>query len=77
MGSDVGQIFPTANIYRDHSILYGLVCEKELSHMGKTGNLNLVCKKWSEINSEHFGLLYGLSIGVSILHILSLRWTQV
>ena len=35
MGSDVGQIFPTASLHRDHSILYALVCEKELSHMGK------------------------------------------
>ena len=34
MGSDVGQIFPTASLYRDHSILYALVCEKELSHKG-------------------------------------------
>ena len=32
MGSDVGQIFPTASLCRDHSILYALVCEKELSH---------------------------------------------
>ena len=28
MGSDVGQIFPTASLNRDHSILYALVCEK-------------------------------------------------
>ena len=32
MGSDVGQIFPTASLHRDHSILYALVCEKEISH---------------------------------------------
>ena len=31
MGKDVGQIFPTASIHRNHSILYGLVCEKKLS----------------------------------------------
>ena len=31
MGSDAGQIFPTASLHRDHSILYGLVCEKEKS----------------------------------------------
>ena len=31
MGSDVGQIFPTASLHRDHSILYALVCEKEIS----------------------------------------------
>ena len=36
MGSDVGQIFPTASLHRDHSILYALVCEKELSHIGNT-----------------------------------------
>ena len=35
MGRDVGQIFPTASLHRDHSISYALVCEKELSHMGK------------------------------------------
>ena len=31
MGGDVGQIFPTKNLHRDHSILYELenVCEKE------------------------------------------------
>ena len=34
MGSDVGQIFPTASLHRDHSISYALVCEKEISHMG-------------------------------------------
>ena len=32
MGSDVGQIFPTASLHRDHSISYALVCEKILSH---------------------------------------------
>ena len=32
MGSDVGQIFPTASFHRDHSILYALVYEKEISH---------------------------------------------
>ena len=32
MGSDVGQIFPTASLHWDHSILYALVCEKEISH---------------------------------------------
>ena len=30
MGSDVGQIFPTASLHRDHSILYALVCEKKI-----------------------------------------------
>ena len=45
MGSDVGQIFPTASLHRDHSISYALVCEKELSHMGKSnGNPDLVCE---------------------------------
>ena len=32
MGRDVGQIFPTARLHRDHSILYAFVCEKEISH---------------------------------------------
>ena len=46
MGSDVGQIFPTASYHRDHSISYSLVCEKEISHMGKNnGNPDLVCEK--------------------------------
>ena len=45
MGSDVGQIFPTASLHRDHSISYALVCEKELSQMGKNnGNPDLVCE---------------------------------
>ena len=46
MGSDVGQIFLTASLHRDHSMLYALVCEKELSNMGKNnGNPALVCEK--------------------------------
>ena len=46
MGSDVGQIFPLASLHRDHSILYALVCEKEISLMGKNnGNPALVCEK--------------------------------
>ena len=46
MGSTVGQIFPTASFHRDHSISYALVCEKEISHMGKNnGNLDLVSEK--------------------------------
>ena len=46
MGSDVGQIFPTASLHRDHSILYALVCQKELSQMDKnSGNSDQVCKK--------------------------------
>ena len=45
MGSNVGQIFLTASLPRDHSISYALVCEKKLSHMGKNnGNPDLVCK---------------------------------
>ena len=32
MGSDVGQIFLTASLHRDHLISYALVCEKEFSH---------------------------------------------
>ena len=46
MGSDVGQIFPTASLHRDHSISYALVCEKEISHMGKyNGNLIWCARK--------------------------------
>ena len=29
MGGDVGQIFPTASLHRDHSISFALVSEKE------------------------------------------------
>ena len=32
MGSDVGQIFPTASLHRDHSISYALVFEKNRIH---------------------------------------------
>ena len=46
MGSDVGQIFPTASLHRDHSILYALLCEKEFSHMGKNSG-NPVCARIS------------------------------
>ena len=47
MGSDVGQIFPTASLHRDHSISYALVCEKEIAHMGKHNryNTDLMCGK--------------------------------
>ena len=46
MASDVGQIFPTASQHRGHSILFTLVCENELSHMGKNSvNPDLVCEK--------------------------------
>ena len=31
MGSDVGQIFPTASLHSEHLILYALVCEKRKS----------------------------------------------
>ena len=42
----MGLFFPTARLHRDHSILYALVCEKDLSHMDKNSrNRNLVCKK--------------------------------
>ena len=44
MGSDVGQIFPTTSLHRDHSILYALVCEKELSHMGKPTEIPILCE---------------------------------
>ena len=54
MGSNVGQIFPTASLHRDHSILYALVCEKELSHMGKNnGNPDLECENVSCSGIQH------------------------
>ena len=44
MGSDLGQIFPTASLHRDHSISYALVCEKDFSDSELTlGSLDLVC----------------------------------
>ena len=44
MGSEVGQIFPTASLHRDHSISYALVCEKDFSDSELTlGSLDLVC----------------------------------
>ena len=45
MGSDVGQIFPTASLLRDHSILYALVCEKEISNMGKNHGIPIWCAR--------------------------------
>ena len=51
MGSDVGQIFPIASLHRDHSISYALVCEKEISRMGKNnGSPDLVCEKTTFLN---------------------------
>ena len=44
MGSDVGQIFPTASLHKDHSISCALVCEKELSHM-KTMEILIWCAR--------------------------------
>ena len=44
MGSDVGQIFPTASLHRDHSISHALVCEKEFSYM--RGQPILHGQKW-------------------------------
>ena len=43
MGSDVGQIFPTASLHRDHSILFALVCEKFLSHIPTHTRLSDPC----------------------------------
>ena len=45
MGNDVGQIFPTASLHRDHSILYALVCEKELSQMGNATEIPIWCAR--------------------------------
>ena len=59
MGSDVGQIFPTASLHRDHSISYALVCEKEISHMGKNnGHPDLVCENFLSHPHTHEGFLY-------------------
>ena len=58
MGSDVGQIFLTASLHRDHSISYALVCEKELSHMVKTTEIPIWCAR-SECSSP-MSLLNGV-----------------
>ena len=53
MGSDVGQIFQTASLHRDHSILYALVCEKEISNMGtckNNGNPDLLCENYPSLS---------------------------
>ena len=52
MGSDVGQIFPTASLHRDHSIMYALVCEKEISHMGKTTGFPIWCARKNYLRIE-------------------------
>ena len=49
IGSDFGQIFPTVSLHRDHSILYALVCEKELSQMGKTVVILILCVRMVSI----------------------------
>ena len=52
MGDDVGQIFPTASLHKDHSIWCALVFEKEYSHMGiNSVNLDKVCKKMGFLTS--------------------------
>ena len=55
LGSDMGQILPTANIHRDHSILYALVYETEFSHIGKnSGYTDLLCKNMLQgLYSKH------------------------
>ena len=61
MGSDVGQIFPTARLQRGHWILYALVCEKELSHMGKTTAIPIWCVRKQEHNPNQTTSLFFLS----------------
>ena len=54
MGSYVGQIFPTASLHRDHSILYALVYEKEISHMDKTTEIPIWCARICFLNVHRF-----------------------
>ena len=44
MGRDVGQIFPTASLHRDHSISYALVCERKTAYLtwAKVGERNFL-----------------------------------
>ena len=70
MGSDVGQIFPTASLHRDHSISYALVCEKRFSIPGK--NLRYpypVCKKtrWMPMRLSNYGLYFAKDQIISLL----------
>ena len=44
----MGQIFLTASLNRDHSILYALVCEKKLYHMSKTAEIPVWCSRRSK-----------------------------
>ena len=71
MGSDVGQFLPTGSLHGDHLISYTLVCEKELSHMGKNnGNPDLVCENfcllllplWESVIVLCFVVCYFMSI---------------
>ena len=65
MGSDVGQICLTGSKYRDHSILNALVCEKELSHMGKTTEISIWCVR-------KMYLVWGISTNRVFIGILTL-----
>ena len=63
MGSDVGQIFPTASLHRDHSILYALVCEKTFWRMTvflKVELLSVRKKFYVEFSAIEVGLQLGL-----------------
>ena len=44
--SDVGQIFLTASLHMVHLLLYALVCEKEISHMGKNKVIGYILRQY-------------------------------
>ena len=51
------QIFPTGGLHSDHSILYALVYEQELSHMdNNNGNPDLVCEDVCSLIKCHYRL---------------------
>ena len=52
MGSDVGQIFPTASLHRDHSISNALVCEKEISYISWQPILHW--QRWEKNRIHHW-----------------------
>ena len=65
MGSDVGQIFLTASLHRDHSISYALVCEKNYVTLPSIqyGDLNMF-RKIANLNTP---FIKGYCVGFVML----------
>ena len=60
----MGQILPTVNLHRDHSILYALVYEKEFSHIRKNnGYPDLLCKNMLQgLYSKHVPIIVSVLV---------------